>query len=209
MIALTQQAYVLAAGREAGVTTVAELVAKAKRGTLTFGSTGIGTGTHVGVETFNQAAGIEAVHMPPEPGDFNADTVAKAAAGRFTYCLLPISLVLPHIREGTLVALGVSTARRSSLLAIVPAIADAGIAGFDFPIWYGLWVAAATPAGLVDQLEHDVGRALDQPDMRAWIAQHGGERMRLTRAQFTAFVARECEATARLMSVLRSSRSDG
>jgi tripartite-type tricarboxylate transporter receptor subunit TctC len=118
VIPLTRQAYVLVAGKAAGVTTVSELIAaaKAKPGELKFGSTGIGTGTHVGVEKFNQAAGIKAPHMPPSPNDSNADTIANAIAGRFNYYLVPISLALPHIRDGTLVALGVSTAKRSTEL---------------------------------------------------------------------------------------------
>ena len=77
----------------------------------------------------------------PRPSDAIADTIANAIAGRITYFLAPIPLALPDIREGTLVALGVSTARRSSLLPEVPTIAEAGVAGFDFPIWYGVWVA--------------------------------------------------------------------
>ncbi|MER9593119.1 tripartite tricarboxylate transporter substrate-binding protein [Mesorhizobium australicum] len=111
--------------------------AKAKPGELKFGSTGIVTGTHVGVEKFNQAAGIKALHVPPSSNDSNADTIANATAARFTYYLVPISLALPHIRDGTLVALGVGTARRSTLLPEVPTIAEAIVARFDFPIWYG------------------------------------------------------------------------
>src|SRR5215204_3985186 len=132
IIPLTRQPYVLVTGKATGVTTVGGLIAaaKAKPGELRFGSTGIGTGTHVGVEKFNQAAGIKAPHVPPSPNDSNADTVAKAIARRFTYCLVPISLALPYIRGGTLVALGVSTARRSSLLPEVPTIAEASVAGF-------------------------------------------------------------------------------
>ena len=57
--------------------------------------------------------------MPPSPNDSNADTIANAIAGRFTYYLVPISLALPHIRDGTLVTLGVSTARRSTYVACV------------------------------------------------------------------------------------------
>ncbi len=109
IIPLTRQAYVLVTGKMTGVTTVGGLIAaaKAKPGELKFGSTGIGTGTHVGVEKFNQAAGIKALHVPPSPNDSNADTIANAVAERFTYYLVPISLALPHIRDGTLVALGV------------------------------------------------------------------------------------------------------
>jgi tripartite-type tricarboxylate transporter receptor subunit TctC len=106
IIPLTRQAYVLASGKATGVTTVGELIAaaKAKPSELKFGSTGIGNGTHVGVENFNQAAGIKTLHVPPSPNDSNADTIANAIAGRFTYYLVPIYLALPHIRDGTLVA---------------------------------------------------------------------------------------------------------
>jgi len=79
IIPLTRQPYVLVAGKAAGVTTVAELIAaaKAKPGELKFGSTGIGTGTHIGVERFNQAAGIKALHVPPLPSDSNASPALR------------------------------------------------------------------------------------------------------------------------------------
>src|SRR4030081_2186510 len=84
---LTSQPYVLVAGKPAGVTTVGELIAaaKAKPGELKFGSAGIGTGTHLGVEKFTLAAGIKAVHVPARPADSNADTIANAIAGHTTY----------------------------------------------------------------------------------------------------------------------------
>jgi tripartite-type tricarboxylate transporter receptor subunit TctC len=152
IVPLTRQPYVLVAGRPAGVGTVGELIAaaKAKPGELKFGSTGIGTGTHLGVEKFNLAAGIKAVHVPARPADSNADTIANAIAGRTTYSMAPISLALPQIRDGKLIALGVSTAQRSALLPEVPTLAEAGVAGFDFPIWYGIWAPAGVPAGVVD-----------------------------------------------------------
>jgi tripartite-type tricarboxylate transporter receptor subunit TctC len=202
IIPLTRQPYVLVAGKAAGVTTVRELIAaaKAKPGDLKFGSTGIGTGTHVGVEKFNQAAGIKALHVPPSPSDSNADTIANAIAARFTYYLVPISLALPHIRDGTLVALGVSTAWRSSLLPEVPTIAEAGVAGFDFPIWYGIWVPAGTPSSVVEKLSKDIGRVLAEPDLRDWITKHGGEPMSMTQPEFARFVQRESEGAAPLIS---------
>src|SRR5262249_9077529 len=161
--------------------------------------TGIGTGTHVGVEKFNQAAGIKAPHVPPSPNDSNADTIANAIAGRFDYYLVPIPLALPHIRDGTLVALGVSTAQRSTLLPEVPTIAEASVGSFDFPIWYGIWVPAGTPTNVVDKLANDIGCLLTGPDLREWIAEHGGEPMSMTQPEFARFVKSESEATARLM----------
>jgi tripartite-type tricarboxylate transporter receptor subunit TctC len=202
ILPLTKQAYVLVAGKATGVTTVGELItsAQAKPGELKFGSTGTGTGTHVGVEKFNRAAGIMALHVAPSPKDSNADTIANAIAIRFTYCLVPVSLALPHIRTGTLAALGVSTARRSILLPDVPTIAEAGVASFDFPIWYGIWVPADTPTGVVDQLANDIGRVLAGRDLREWIANHGGEPMSMTQPEFARFVENESEAARRIIA---------
>jgi len=191
IIPLTRQPYVLVAGKAAGLTTVGELIAAAKAKP--------GTATHIGVEKFNQAAGIKALHVLPLPSDSNADTIANAIAGRFTYYLVPISLALPHIRDGALVALGVSTARRSTLLPEVPTIAEAGVAGFDFPIWYGIWVPAGTPNSVVDKLSSDIGRIVAGPELRGWIAKHGGEPMSMTQPQFARFVQSESEGAARLV----------
>jgi tripartite-type tricarboxylate transporter receptor subunit TctC len=192
---------VLVTGKATGVATVGELIAaaKAKPGELKFGPTGIGTGTHVGVEKFNHAAGIKALHVPPSPNDSNADTIANAIARRFTYYLVPISLAQPYIRDGTLVALGVSTARRSILLPEVPTIAEASIARFDFPIWYGIWVPAGTPTGVIDKLANDFGRVLAGSDLREWIAKHGGEPMSMTQPEFVRFVESESQGAARLV----------
>lgn len=202
VLPLTTQPYVLVAGKSAGFTTISELIAaaKAKPGELRLGSAGVGTGTHIGGEMFNQAAGIEALHVPAQPTDSNAQTIAHAIAGRFTYYLAPISLALTAIRGGGLVALGVSTARRSTLLPDVPTIAEAGVVGFDFPIWYGVWVRAGTPADVVETLADDIDRVLAGPEMRDWIAKHGGEPMRMTQPEFARFVLGESEVAMRMFN---------
>ena len=166
---------------------------------LKFGSSGLGTGTHLGALKFNQEAGIKAVHVPAQKGDAIADTIANTVAGRTDYLLAPIPLALADIRAGRLRALGVSTARRSALLPEVPTIAEAGVAGFDFPIWYGIWVAAGTPAGVVDKLSQDIERVLAGPHLRDWITKHGGEPMRMTQPDFARFVQGESDSAARLM----------
>ena len=200
---LTSQPYVLVAGKSAGITTVSELVAaaKAKPGELKFGSPGVGTGSHLGVEKFNLEAGIKAVHVPAEPGDGIADTIAKTIAGRTAYMMAPIPLALADIREGRLRALGVSTKRRSSLLPDVPTIAEAGIAGFDYPIWYGVWVPAGTPTAVVDKLAKDIARALAAPDLRDWLTKHGADPMSMTQPEFARFVLSERESAARIIKI--------
>ena len=198
---LTSQPYVLIAGKAAGVTTIAELIAAAKAtpGELTFASTGPGTGSHLGVVKFNLSAGIEAVDVPPRPTDAIADIVSGTIEGRTAYAIAPISIALAHIRDGKLVPLGVTTARRSILLPEVPTIAEAGVAGFDFRIWYGIWVPAGTPAGVVHKLSKDIERVLAGPHLRDWIRKHGGEPMRMTQPDFARFVQGESNSAARLI----------
>jgi len=198
---LTSQPYVLVAGKLTGITTISGLVAaaKAKPGQLKFGSTGVGTGSHLGIEKFNLAAGIKAVHVPARQGEAIADTIANAVAGGTDYLLAPIQLALVDIRAGRLCPLGVSTKKRSSLLPEVPTIAEAGVADFDYPIWYGVWTPAGTPAGVVDKLAKDIARALAAPDLREWLAKHGADPMNMTQPEFARFVLSESESAARII----------
>jgi len=197
---LTSQPYVLVAGKSSGITSVGELIAaaKAKPGELKFGSTGVGTGTHFGIEKFNLEAGIRAAHLPAQPGDAIADVIASAVAGRTTYMMAPIQLALVDIRAGNLRALGVTTKKRSSLLPEVPTISEAGVPGFNHPIWYGVWVPAGTPVDVVDKLAKDIARALATPDLRDWLVKHGGDPMSMTQPDFARFVVSESENAERI-----------
>jgi tripartite-type tricarboxylate transporter receptor subunit TctC len=199
--ALTSQSYVLVAGETAAITTVDELIraAKARPGELRFGSTGVGTGTHLGIEKFNLMVGIKAVHVPAEGSDAIADTITNTIAGRTDYALSPIPTSLPHVREGKLLPLGVSSARRSRALPDVPTVAEAGVAGFDFPIWYGIWAPAATPVGVVRKLAEDIARALRDSAVREMLVKHGGDPMTMTQADFARFVLAESESAARIV----------
>jgi tripartite-type tricarboxylate transporter receptor subunit TctC len=198
---LTSQPYVLVTGKLSGITTVGELVAaaKAKPGLLKFGSTGVGTGSHLGIEKFNLAAGIKAVHVPARPDEAIADTIANTVAGRTDYLLAPIQLAEVDIRAGRLRPLGVSTMKRSSLLPEVPTIAEAGVAGFDYRIWYGVWTPGGTPARVVDKLAKDIAGALATPDLGEWLAKHGADPMSMSQPEFARFVLSESESATRIV----------
>src|SRR5580704_5905137 len=193
---LTSQPYVLVAGKSSGIATLSELIAaaRAKPGELKFGSTGVGTGTHLGLEKFNLEAGIKAVHVPAKAGDAIADVIANTVAGDATYMLAPIQLALADIRAGRLRPLGVTTTNRSNLLPEVPTIAEAGVPGFDYTIWYGVWVHAGTTAGVVDKLAKDIARVLAAPELRVWLEEHGAARMSMTQPEFARFVLKEAES---------------
>ena len=202
---LTSQPYVLVAGKTAGITTVAELIAAAQAnpGALKFGSAGVGTGTHVGIEKFNLEAGIRAVHVP---GDTTPAAIAEAVAGHTAYLIAPISYALTDIRGGALHALGVTTKNRSPLLPDVPTISEAGVAGFDYPIWYGVWVPARTPSAVVDKLARAIARVMGAADLRDSLARDGAEPMSMTQPEFARFVMSESESAARIVKAARTKR---
>ena len=199
---LTSQPYVLVAGKLAGIASLRELIAAArgKPGVLTFASAGVGTATHLGIEEFNQAAEINAVHVPAAQGEAIADTIANTVAGRRTYMMAPIERAIADIRSGNLVALGITTKNRSSLLPEVPTIAQAGVAGFDYPIWYGVWVPTGTPTVVVNKLARDIAQVMATPDLRGWLTKHGADPICMTPAEFACFVLSESERAARIVN---------
>ena len=134
---LAGQPNVLVVAPSAGVKTVAELIALAKQkpGQLNFGSAGTGSGTHINAEKFKLAAGIDVLHIPYKG---TPEALTDTMAGRVTYFFSPISAALPNVREGRLLALGVSTAKRSAALPNVPTIAESGLPGFDYNLWVGM-----------------------------------------------------------------------
>jgi tripartite-type tricarboxylate transporter receptor subunit TctC len=204
--AITSQPYVLVAGIRAGFTTLAELIsaANARPGVIRFGSSGVGTATHVGVEKLNLEAHIEAVHVPAKGADAITETIGHTLAGRTDYAMSPISIALPHIRERGLVPLGVTTARRSRLLPEVQTLAEAGATGFDFPIWYGLWAPVGTPTGIVDKLSESVAHVLAEPALRARLMEHDGDPMDMVQTDFARFVLAESESAARIIEAAGS-----
>ena len=159
---LTSQPYVLVAGAWSGITTITELVgaAEARPGEIRFASAGTATGTHLAVEKLNRDLGITALHNPPRATDAITDVIAGTADGLTAYAMLPIPTAAPRLHDGGLVALGVSTARPSRLLPDVPPLAEAGVVGFDFPIWYGIWAPVRTPPEIVSKLATDISNAL-------------------------------------------------
>lgn len=198
---LVSTPYVLVVGKPAGINSIAELIAaaKAKPGELKF-SGGLGTLGRWGAEKFNLEADIKAVHVPaPSTVTGTSEVVAETIAGRITYLLLSADS-MPQFRDGSLIALAVTSARRSSLLPEIPTVAEAGLAGFDYTEWKGMWAPAGTPAVIVDKIGNDVARALAAPDLRALFVKITGiEPVSLAPAEFARFVASESESAARII----------
>jgi len=123
--------------------TVPEFIAyaKANPGKINFASGGKGSSSHIFGELFKSMAGVDMVHVP-----YRTNYMSDLMSNVVQVAINPIPQALELVRTGKLRALGVTTKRRSPLLPEVPAIAEAGVAGFDYPIWYGVWVRAGYPS---------------------------------------------------------------
>src|SRR6478752_5611799 len=198
IVPLGGQPNVLVVAPEADLRSVQALIAqaKAKPGTMNYGSAGQGSGTHVNAEKFRLATGIDAVHVPYKG---TPEALKDTLAGRITYFFSPISAALPQVKDGNLLALGVSSAQRSSALKDVPTIAESGVPGFDYNLWVGLFGPAAMPADIVERINKDVQRALATPEIKERLANLGAEPMPMTPAEFKQFAHDEMDVGARIV----------
>jgi len=198
IVPLAGQPNVLVVAPATGFKTVGDLVAAAKKkpGEMNFASAGTGSGTHINGEKFRLAAGIEVVHIPYKG---TPEAITDTMTGRVTYFFSPISAALPNVREGRLIALGISTAKRSSALPNVPTIAESGLPGFDYNLWVGMFAPAGTPPDVVDKINRDVGRVLQTPEALTRLAALGAEAMPMTPAEFRKFVRDEIDDAAKVI----------
>jgi tripartite-type tricarboxylate transporter receptor subunit TctC len=170
--------------------------AKAKPGQLNFSSAGVGSGTHFNLEKLKLMAGIDVAHVPYKG---TPEAIGDTIAGRVCCYWAPINAALPHVRGGKALALGVSSAQRSSLLPDVPTLAEQGVPGFDYTLWVGLWGQAAMPAELVNKINADVNKALASPDLTDRLTKLGTIPMKMSSAEFAQFVRKEVEDTAKVL----------
>jgi len=192
------QATVVIVAPSTGFKTLGELMAaaRAKPGTLNFGSAGNGSGTHLAGEKFKGMGKLDVAHIPYKG---TPEAVTDTIGGRLSYYFSPIAAALPHIREGKLVALAVSTAQRSSLLPEVPTVAQAGLPGFNFNLWTGMFAPAGTPQAIVEKIAADVQKAWAAPDLKDRLGKMGLEPMPMTPAEFKTFVKSEVEDASRVL----------
>jgi tripartite-type tricarboxylate transporter receptor subunit TctC len=198
VVPLGGQPNVLVVAPTSGYKTVADLVADAKRrpGVLNFGSAGIGSGTHINGEKFKLAAAIDVVHVPYKG---TPEALTDTMTGRIAFFFAPISAALPHVREGKLVALGVSSAKRSSVLPNVPTIAESGLPGFDYNLWVGMFAPAGTPPNVIEKLNRDVNLVLREAEVRERMMSLGAEAMPMSAAEFDRFVRAEMDDAAKVV----------
>ena len=143
---------------------VAELIAlaKAKPGTLNFGSGGVGIQSHISGEMFKSIAGVSMVHVPYK-GTIQA--VTDCVAGQVHLVFADMVPALPQIRAGKLRPLAVTSVRRAAVLPEVPTMIESGVAGYDSGVWWAMLAPKATPVAIVERLDQEFGRILRAPDV--------------------------------------------
>lgn len=170
--------------------------AKARPGSISFGSVGIGSAVHISSEKFRLAAGFEATHIPYRGG---GEVIADIMGGRIDFYFCPLATALPYIREGQVRALVVSTAKRVADLPDVPATVDIGLKDADSAIWFGVLVPSKTPRDIVEKLHAAGVKVLGDPAMQESLKKLGVEPMPLTPAAMDDLVRREVAANLELV----------
>jgi tripartite-type tricarboxylate transporter receptor subunit TctC len=170
-----------------GVTSAQELVglARARPGALNYASAGIGSASHVSAEKFRAATGLDVVHVPLKGAP---EMVAETLAGRTHFGLVGITAVLPALRDRRILALAVSSVKRSPALPEVPTMAEVGLPDAEFDFWIGVLAPAQTPRAIVDRLNFEISRALQTPEMLERLANLGAEPMPMRPEQFDAYM---------------------
>jgi tripartite-type tricarboxylate transporter receptor subunit TctC len=181
---------VLVVGSGSPFKSVKDLIAaaKAKPDSLNYASAGVGSATHVNAEKFRSVAGIQLTHIPFKG---TPETIVETSSGRVDFMFTPVLASISTIRDGRMRALAVSTAKRSGAMPDVPTVAEAGLPGFVFDFWIGLLAPAKTPRAVVNKLNAEVAKILEQPAVKERMAKLGAESMPMKPEQFDAYIKEE------------------
>jgi len=169
--------------------------AKANPGKINFAFAGLGSGTHLNSEKFKLDARIDFTLVSYKG---SGEAIVDVMGGRVDTYFAPVSAGLPYIQSGKLRALAVTSAKRSSQLPSVPTMAEAGVPGFEFILWFGLWGPTGIPAPVVDTIRKGFTSTLADPGVREKLATLGNDVIIMTPAEFSKFVRREVADTARI-----------
>jgi tripartite-type tricarboxylate transporter receptor subunit TctC len=146
-------------------------LAKAKPGWLSAGSSGVGTPNHLGTELLKSLANVNILHVPYKGG---AQALTDVMGGQIHMAFSSVPAMIPHLKAGRLIALGVGSAKRTPALPNVPAIGEV-VPGYEYSTWYGIFVPARTPQPIVARLNSEIVKALGAPEINQRFVANGGE----------------------------------
>jgi tripartite-type tricarboxylate transporter receptor subunit TctC len=167
---------------------VKELIALAKRQSLSAGSSGVGGTGHLAIELFNVMAGTKIVHVPYKGG---APAMTDLVGGQVQLIFATTASAVPHIKAGRIKGIAVTTVKRSELMPDLPTLSEEGLTGFEANNWYGIVVPAKTPRAIIDRLNAEVTKILAMPDVRTTLFNQGLDPAPGTPEQFGAYIKSE------------------
>lgn len=165
-------------------------LAKARPGQLNFSSSGSGGVSHLSGEMFRTVAGIDIVHVPYKGA---GPAMTGLLGGEVQMMMATTPVALTQMKANRVRALAISSRQRSPLVPGLPTIAESGFPGFETDTWYGVLAPAGTPAALVKQLNAEIARVLDLPDVKTLLEQQGAQPAGGSPADFRAFLQSEIE----------------
>jgi tripartite-type tricarboxylate transporter receptor subunit TctC len=199
VIEVAKLPFMLVAHPSLGVSSIAELIAAAKRepGRINYASVGNGSGVHLASELFKKRAGIDLVHIPYKG---SAPALNDVLAGTTPVMFVNLLSGMPHVKSGRLRALAVAGPARLRALPDVPTIGEAGVPGYEFQAWFGVIAPVATPAPIVERLNAEFRRVLSLADIRDRLLNEGGmQPVGGGAEQFAALIASEKERWGKLV----------
>jgi tripartite-type tricarboxylate transporter receptor subunit TctC len=184
----------------AGVKSVDELLklARAKPGSLSYGTAGNGTPPHMTGELFKAYTSVNIVHIPYKGG---APAIADLIAGQIPVMFDNVPPLLPHVRAGKIHALAVTSLARIAVLPGVPTLHELGLKDFDAVGWNGLLAPAGTPRDIVERLNTEVVRVLRIPEVRDQLTSQGADIVGNSPEQFAAWIRAEVRKWAEVVKV--------
>jgi len=195
---LAQQPNVMVTHPSSPYKTVQDVLnaAKAKPGAINFASAGVGSGTHLNLEKLKLMAKIDMNHVPYKG---SAEAMADVVGGRVDFYFAPVSTMQGQLQAGKVRAVAVSTIKRSSVLPNVPTIAESGVPGFDFSLWFGIWAPTGVPQSVITKIASSIKAAGNDPVVKGKLAGLGNEPMEMAPAQFAKFVREEIATGATVL----------
>jgi tripartite-type tricarboxylate transporter receptor subunit TctC len=183
------------------VKSVADLIAfaKAKPGNVLYATAGKGTATHLAAELFNMMAGLK---MTPIHYKGGGETIKDLVSGEVKVMFSTIPPVLGFVKDGTLRGLATTGPKRDRSLPDLPTIAEAGLAGFDVRLWFGLIAPAGTPREAVERLSMATRQALSTPELKAALAAQGYDPLLGTPEEFGAYYRGEADKWAKVIAAV-------
>lgn len=175
--------FVVVAKSDAPFKTIPELIAAAKKGSLTYGSAGNGSVNHLLGEMFNAAAGVKLMHVPYRGA---APAMQDLMGGHIQLVFTSLPSVSGSIRQGTLHPIAVTSGKRAASFANIPTVAEAGFKDFDVNPWFGLFAPARVPAAVIAKINADVNEVLKAREVVEKFAAQGAEPYLTTPQQFAA-----------------------